>query len=240
MGAEQFPATKWTVVLSAGKSVSHESAEALRTLCEVYWYPLYAFVRRQGYAPEDAQDLTQEFFARLLERRYVRDCRPEHGRFRSFLIASLKHFLANERDWARAQKRGRGRPAIPLDGVIQSGEYRYSLEPRDNLTPDKIFEKRWALTQLDQALSRLQREFEQAGKGEQFACLKGMLVGDDVDLRYRELANNLRMSEGALKVAIHRMRHRFGEILKEEIAHTVSDRRDVEDEIRYLAAVLTR
>jgi len=230
--AGRFPTTQWHLVLIAGEGLSRESQEALATLCRTYWYPLYGFIRRQGYPPEEAKDLTQGFFTRLLEKRYLRDYQRERGRFRSFLLASLKHFLANERDWARAQKRGGGTLTLSLEGIIDTGEHRYSLEPRSNLTPERIFEKQWALTMLDQVLLRLGKE------SEHFDRLKSFLVGDEARIPYRQLANELGTTEGALKVSVHRLRRRFREILREEISHTVSDPGEVQDEIRYLMGIV--
>ena len=200
----------------------------------MYWYPLYAFVRRQGYGPDEAQDLTQAFFTRLLEKKYLRDYARERGRFRSFLLAALKHFLSNERDRARAQKRGGGVTLLPLVDVIQDGENRYSLEPRSDLTPEKIFERQWARALLDHVLLRLQEEFVTAGKVDQFDRLKGFLMGDDAGIPYSELARDLETTENALKVSIHRMRRRFKDVLREEISHTVADPAEVQEEIRYL------
>ena len=231
-GAGRFPTTQWHLVLIAGEGVSPESKEALATLCRTYWYPLYAFVRRQGYGPDEAKDLTQSFFTRLLEKRYLRDYQRERGRFRSFLLASLKHFLANERDWARAQKRGGNVSSLSLQTLMEVGEHRYGLEPRSNLTPEKIFERQWALTILDQVLLRVRQD------SDKFEQLKGFLVGDEVRIPYRQLANDLHTTEGALKVAVHRLRRRFREILREEIAHTVSDPAEVQEEIRYLMAIV--
>jgi RNA polymerase sigma factor (sigma-70 family) len=228
----KFPTTQWNLVLTAGEGFSQQSQEALANLCRTYWYPLYAFVRRQGYPPEEAQDLTQGFFTRLLEKRYLREYRRERGRFRSFLLACLKHFLANERDWARAQKRGGGVSPSSLDHVIRTGEHRYSLEPRSNLTPEKIFERQWALTILDGVLLRLRDE------NEHFDRLKDFLLRDERGIPYRQLADDLGTTEGALKVAIHRLRRQFREVLREEISHTVSDPGEVQEEIRYLMAIL--
>jgi RNA polymerase sigma-70 factor (ECF subfamily) len=230
--AGRFPTTQWNLVLIAGQGFSQESREALATLCHTYWYPLYAFVRRQGYDPDEARDLTQGFFTRLLEKRYLRDYQRERGRFRSFLLASLKHFLANERDWARAQKRGGGISSLPLEALIQTGEHRYSLEPRSNLTPEKIFERQWAMTVLDQVLLQL------GESSEDFERLKGFLIRDDSRTPYRQLAEELGTTEGALKVSVHRLRRRFREILREKISHTVSDPAEVQEEIRYLMAIV--
>ena len=174
--AERFVTTHWSVVISAGQRESPKAADALVTLCTAYWYPLYAFVRRQGYRTEDAQDLTQAFFAKLLEKNYLGEADQQRGRFRSFLLASLKHFLANQRDYARAQKRGGGRPVISLD--FESAESRYRHEPPDTMTPERLFERRWALTLLDRVLSRLHDEYAAAGKLPLFELLKESLTAE--------------------------------------------------------------
>ena len=171
--AARFPTTQWRLVLIAGGDSTPQAREALATLCRTYWYPLYGFVRRQGYSPEEAQDLTQGFFARLLEKHYLRQYQRERGKFRSFLLAALKHYLANERDWAQAQKRGGRVHALQLDDVLRTGETRYSLEPRSDVTPERIFERQWALTILDRVLLRLSE------KSEQFHRLKAFLTGDE-------------------------------------------------------------
>jgi RNA polymerase sigma factor (sigma-70 family) len=228
----RFPTTQWNLVLVAGQGFSRESQDALATLCRTYWYPLYAFVRRQGYAPEEAQDLTQGFFERLLEKHYLRDYQRERGRFRSFLLASLKHFLSNVRDKDRAKKRGGGTTTIALEEMIESGERRFNNEPRSNLTPEKIFEKQWATTVLEKVLSRLGEQTDR------FDQLSPYLIGDESRVPYAQLAIKLGTTEGALKVSIHRLRHRFREILRDEIAHTVSDPNEVQEEIRYLMAVV--
>src|SRR5213594_669653 len=231
-----FATTHWSVIVNARAADSSVARQALEKLCQTYWYPLYAFVRRQGHGPHDAQDLTQEFFARLLEKNYLDDVRRERGKFRSFLLASMKHFLANEWDRARAQKRG-GTPAhIPID--TQSAETRYGLEPGHDQTPEKLFERRWALTLLDNVLSRLREEFVTAGKAEQFDQLKVALTADKRAVPYTELGTRLGMREGAVKVAVHRLRARYREVLRAEIAHTVSSAADVEEEIRHLFAAL--
>jgi RNA polymerase sigma-70 factor (ECF subfamily) len=193
-------------------------------------------VRRWGYDADRAQDLTQEFFARLLEKHYLRDADPARGRFRSFLLASLKHFLSNERDRVSAVKRG-GRVAIvPLE--FENAEGRYSLEPPDTDTPERIYERRWALTLLGRTLTRLRAEFQKAGKEDLFRRLEGHLTGEQEALPYAEVAAALDMSEGAVKVAVHRLRRRFGVILREEIAETVSDPAEVDEEIRDLFRAL--
>jgi RNA polymerase sigma-70 factor (ECF subfamily) len=227
-----------SLVRIAAQGSSEESRQALAQLCRLYWYPLYAFVRREGYSPDEAQDLTQAFFTRLLEKKYLRDYERHRGRFRSFLLASLKHFLSNERDRAGAQKRGGGAAVLSLDAAIQAGERRYSLEPRSELTPDRIFERQWALTVLDRVISRLQAEFDESGKRSQFERMKPFLTGDETRIPYADLAGQLDMTEGALKVAIHRLRRRFREVLRDEIAQTVVHPHEIQDEIRYLVSVL--
>jgi RNA polymerase sigma-70 factor (ECF subfamily) len=232
----QFATTRWSVVLAAGESGTPGSREALARLCETYWYPLYAFARRWGHTADEAQELTQEFFARLLEKHYLGDVRPERGRFRSFLLASLKHFLLNERDRVLAQKRGGGQPPIPLE--IETAEGRYRLEPIETTTPETIFERRWALTLLDRVVRRLGDEYADSDRTRLFAALKGFLTGQGDTPKYAEVASALGMTDGAVKVAVHRLRRRFGELLRDEIADTVADPADVDDEIRYLFKVL--
>jgi RNA polymerase sigma factor (sigma-70 family) len=231
-GRRQFVTTRWSQVLAAGSEPTLSSRDALARLCEVYWYPLYAYVRRWGYDADEAQDLTQEFFARLLEKHYLRAADPARGRFRSFLLASLKHFLSNERDRQTAVKRGGRVTIIPLE--FENAEGRYQLEPPDAETPETIYERRWALTLLDRTLGRLRDEFEEAGKAALFGRLEGYLTGEQETVPYAELAAELGMSEGAVKVTVHRLRRRFGALLREEIAETVSDPVEVDGEIREL------
>jgi RNA polymerase sigma-70 factor (ECF subfamily) len=235
--ADRFVTTHWSLVMAAGQRELPESAAALVTLCTTYWYPLYAFVRRQGYRPEDAQDLTQAFFAKLLEKNYVGDADRQRGKFRSFLLASLKHFLANEWDKARAQKRGGSRTFVALDA--QTAETRYRLEPVDTMTADKIYERRWALTLLDEVLRRLREEYAAEGKGKLFDQLKVTLTGERSAIPYAGIGGQLGMSEGAVKVAVHRLRQRYREILRAEIAETVAGPGQVEEELRHLFAVLS-
>jgi RNA polymerase sigma factor (sigma-70 family) len=236
---DRFLTTQWSVVLAAGRSSSDESAAALATLCELYWYPLYAFVRRRGHDPDAAQDLTQAFFARVIEKAYLRDATPARGRFRSFLLGSLKHFLANEWDHARALKRGGGATMVPLDVELGEGETRYRLEPSDDETPERLFERQWALALLERVLARLRDECEQAGKGAQLDALKPVLTGEPTGETYAQLGERLGMSEGAVKVTVHRLRKRIRALLEEEIARTVADQRDVDDEIHHLFEVLS-
>jgi RNA polymerase sigma factor (sigma-70 family) len=231
-----FATTHWSVIVNARAADSSVARQALEKLCQTYWYPLYAFVRRQGHGPHDAQDLTQEFFARLLEKNYLDDVRRERGKFRSFLLASMKHFLANEWDRARAQKRGGAHVHVPID--TQSAETRYGLEPAHDRTPEKLFERRWALTLLDNVLALLREEFVASGKAEQFDQLKVALTADKRAVPYAELGVRLGISQGAVKVAVHRLRARYREVLRAEIASTVSSPADVEEEIRQLFAAL--
>jgi RNA polymerase sigma factor (sigma-70 family) len=235
-GVRRFATTQWSQVLRAGRGTSPASREALARLCEAYWYPLYAYVRREGYDAQEAENLTQEFFARLLEKNYLRLADPSRGRFRSFMLASLRHFLSNERDRERAVKRG-GRVTI-VSFEIETAEGRYSLEPRDPETPERVFERRWALTLLERTLLRLREEFQAVGKQKLFARLEGYLTGDEETLPYADLAADLGMTEGAIKVTVHRLRRRFGALLREEIGETVADPEEVDDEIRELFRVL--
>jgi RNA polymerase sigma-70 factor (ECF subfamily) len=222
--------------LAAGQRSSPQSSAALATLCENYWYPLYAYVRRRGHDADEAQDFTQAFFARLLEKNDLAAADPGRGRFRSFLLASLKHFLANEWDRARAEKRGGGRFVLSID--FRTAEERYRAEPSHDLTPEKIFERRWALMLLENVLARLHDESAQAGKMDSFDRLKGFLTGEQAAMTYGQLAAELNMSEGALKVAVHRLRRRYRELLRAEIEETVADPEEIDQEIRDLFAAL--
>jgi RNA polymerase sigma-70 factor (ECF subfamily) len=235
-GSRQFATTRWSLVLAAGKRSSPQSSAALATLCENYWYPLYAYVRRRGHEANEAEDFTQAFFARLLEKNDLAAADPERGRFRSFLLASLKHFLANEWDRARAEKRGGGRAALSID--FGTAEERYRAEPTHDLTPEKIFERRWALVLLENVLARLHDESAQAGKADSFDRLKGFLTGEQSAGTYGQLAAELNMSEGAVKVAVHRLRRRYRELLRAEIEETVADPDEIDQEIRALFSAL--
>lgn len=230
-----FVTTHWSVVLAAARSDTTRAQAALENLCQTYWHPLYAYVRRRGYSPEDAQDLTQEFFARLLERNAVTSVTPEKGRFRSFLLASMNHFLADEWDKAHAQKRGGGK-VISLD--LQSAETRLGEIPAEKFTPEKAFEHRWAITLLEQVYQRLEEEYHTEGKGKLFGTLRTTLAGASDAAPYAELARELKMSEGAVKVAVHRLRQRYRALLRDTIADTVSSPDEVEDELRYLFRTL--
>jgi RNA polymerase sigma-70 factor (ECF subfamily) len=235
-GSSQFPTTRWTLVVAAGDPRRKDARSALVSLCENYWYPLYAYLRRRGYAPDQAQDLTQEFFMRVLEGRYLDRADPEKGRFRSFILTSLKFFVADEQDRQRAQKRGGG-AIVSLE--FSSGEERYQREPGHYETPDRIFERRWALSMLERVMERLRDEFVQHGRPENFERMKVFLLGQS-EAPYADLAREMNTSEGALKVAIHRLRKRYRELFRQEIADTVADPAKVESELRYLAAVLSR
>jgi RNA polymerase sigma-70 factor (ECF subfamily) len=231
-GPPRFATTRWSLVVAAGQGDSPDARAALATLCQTYWYPLYAYVRRHGHGAEEAQDLTQEFFARLLEKDYLHDADRQRGKFRSFLLTAFKHFLSKERDRANALKRGGGRQPLSLD--LPAGEQRYRLEPTDEATPETIYERRWALTLLDQVLARLRDEFLAAGKGVFFERLKVYLAGEKGPEPYARLAAEFDLTEGALKVAVHRMRRRYRELLRAEIAQTVDNPEEVEEELRHL------
>ena len=224
-------------MLAAGHSSVAGAQEALETLCRTYWYPLYVYVRRQGQSPHDAQDLTQEFFARLLEKKYLRLADPDRGKFRAFLLKSLKHFLVNEWEKARTQKRGGGQCVILLDADI--AESRYVAEPAQALTLDQVYEKRWAVTLIEGVLARLRESYASDGRLLVFEALKVFIWGDQATLSDAELAPNLGLTEGAVKVAAHRLRGRYREFLREEIAKTVATPGEVDEELQHLIAVLT-
>ena len=232
-----FLTTHWSVVLAARDKSSPESAAALEVLCRAYWYPLYAFVRRQGHSPSDAQDLTQEFFARLLAKEYLRAADREKGRFRTFLRVALRRFLANEWDRARRLKRGGGRTPLPLDTT--AAEQRYQEEQDDTLAPDHLYERRWARALLEQAMARLRADYATAGKTAEFDQLKGALTAERGGIPYPDLAASLGLSEVAARVAVHRLRKRFREVFRVTVSETVSTPGDVDDELRYLAGLLS-
>jgi DNA-directed RNA polymerase specialized sigma24 family protein len=231
-----FHTTHWTIVLGARSGDGPGAEEALASLCSTYWYPLYAFIRRQGASPHEAEDLTQGFFHRFLERNGLASVQPAAGKFRSFLLACLKNFLANERERAHAQRRGGGRPILPLDGA--EAETRYSLEPADPLTPEKEFERRWAFAVIDRTIQELRREYAEGEKRALFEQLQGFLPGGQGVASRAELAASRGVTIGAIDVAIHRLRQRFGVLLREQVARTVSTEHEVEEEIRYLISVL--
>ena len=231
-----FATTRWSVVLAAGRSDTTRARAALEKLCQTYWFPLYAYVRRRGHSPEDAQDLTQEFFARLLERGSLAKADSSLGRFRSFILTAMNHFLTDEWKKARAEKRGGGRGTVSLD--LAAAEKRFDLEPADHSTPERIFEKQWALTLLAEVLNRLEGEYESEGKTDLFAALKQTLMGKRESQPYAELATRLDMNENAVKVAVHRLRKRYRALVRDEIAETLGLQEDVEEEMRHLFSVL--
>ena len=234
-GPAAFTTTHWSIVLAAqGRSPAAD--EALEKLCRSYWWPLYGFVRRSGYSPEEAQDLTQGFFALLLERRDLDVVRREKGRLRSYLLVSLKNFLAKARRREVAVKRGEGRALVPLDELL--ARENADLEPSDGLTPDRIYERRWALTLLDQVLTRLESEYSSADNTKLFDCLKELLSDEPGRRSQAEVATELGMTENALKQAFHRLRLRYRQLLHDEIAQTVAMPGDVEDELRHFIAIL--
>lgn len=232
-----FPNTRWSVVLAARGQFSPESAVALEAICRAYWYPLYAYVRRTGQSPHDAQDLTQEFFSRLLEKRWLDSADPHKGKLRTFLIVSLKNFLNKEWRHASAQKRGGGHAPAQIDTAF--AESRLAADTA-NLAPDEAFDQQWALTLLDLTVNRLRAEFVAAGKSVDFEALKGCLMAGRNAIGYAAVAKQLSSSEGAARVAVHRLRKRFREIYREEISQTLADGADLEAELHYLAGALAR
>jgi RNA polymerase sigma-70 factor (ECF subfamily) len=234
-GAVAFTTTHWSVVLAA-QGQSPAADEALEKLCRTYWWPLYGFVRRQGYGPEEAQDLTQGFFALLLERRDLDVVRREKGRLRSYLLVSLKNFLAKARRRELTVKRGEGRALVPLDELL--AREHADLEPADSLSADRIYERRWALTLLEQVLTRLESEYRSAGNAKLFDCLKEFLSDEPGRRSQAEVAAELGMTENALKQAFHRLRQRYRQLLHDEIAQTVAVPGDVEDELRHFISAL--
>jgi len=235
--AAGFHTTHWSVVLEACGETSPQAQMALEKLCHGYWYPLYAHVRRLGWGVEESKDLTQQFFARLLERKYLHLADRERGRFRSFLLTSLKHFLTDEWEKARTQKRGGGQKTISWDDF--DPEERYRHEPAEQLSPERIYEKRWAGILLESVVSQLQMEYAKAERAAEFAELKAYIWGDENPGTYAEVAARLQMEEGALKVAVHRLRKRFREQLRKEVARTVSSPQEVDEELRYLRSLLS-
>jgi len=233
--AVAFVTTHWSVVLTA-QGQSAAAQEALEKLCRTYWWPLYGFVRRNGYTPEEAQDLTQGFFALFLERRDLEAVRREKGRLRSYLLVSLKNFLGKARRRDTALKRGEGRPLVSLDKLL--ARECADFEPADTLSADRVYERRWALTLLEQVLARLEEEYRVAGNDVLFAQLKELLADEPGRRSQADIANSLGMTENAVKQAFHRLRKRYRELLREEIAHTVAVPGDVEDELRHFIAVL--
>ncbi len=233
-----FVTTHWSVVLASAKTDSPQGRAALEQLCRTYWYPLYAYSRRRGHHPEDAQDLTQAFFAHLLSKDFLRGVRPDKGRFRSFLLSCLQHFLADQWEKAHAAKRGGTAPALPLDWT--GAESRYQLEGRTGASPESLYERRWAIELLEHTLDQLRAENAQAGKQAVFDQLQGCLLGERTTETYAQLGARLGLSEAAVKVIVHRQRQRYRELLREQIAQTVTGPEEIEEEMHYLFEVVSR
>jgi RNA polymerase sigma-70 factor (ECF subfamily) len=229
---EVFATTRWTVVLAAGRPDAPQAGVALEELCRTYWYPLYVYVRRQTATREDAEDLTQAFFARFLEKNYLEGLSSDKGKFRAFLLASLKHFLANEWDRANRQKRGGGVANLSLDW--QDAETRFQIQPADTLSPDKLYDREWAVTLLGRVITRLRDENVSEGKAELFEQLKPFLMVGKSAIPYAQAAEPLKLTEGAVRVAVHRLRRRYRELLREEIAQTLADPSQADEELKAL------
>jgi RNA polymerase sigma-70 factor (ECF subfamily) len=227
-----FATTHWTAVLAAGRRSAPQADVALEELCRTYWYPLYAYVRRRGHTREDAEDLTQSFFARFLEKNYLDGLNGERGKFRAFLLASMNHFLSNEWDRARCQKRGGGAALLSLDW--QDADTRYRIDPADNLSPDRLYDRAWAVTLLEQVLARLRAENTGEGRAAAFEKLKPFLTAGRGVMPYAEAAAALNLTETAARAAVHRLRRRYRELLREEIRQTLSDSAQVAEEMRTL------
>ena len=234
--SHRFATTQWSIVLAAKEGTETEVRQALEFLCNAYWYPLYAFLRRNGQGPEEARDLTQAFFAELLEKHRLQAIDPSKGRFRSFLLASLKNFLSHEYEKAQTLKRGGDVQTVSMDAA--GAEVRYKLEPVESLTPEQVFERRWGLTMMERAMHRLEAESVSGGAPEQFEQPKHYVTGSGADTPYREAAERLGMNEGAVKTAVHRMRKRYGRLLREEIGETLADPAEIDDEVRHLLNVI--
>jgi RNA polymerase sigma factor (sigma-70 family) len=234
-GAELFKTTHWSVVILAGQGASPQAAAALEKLCRAYWFPLYAYVRRHGHSPEEAKDLTQEFFARLIEKHWVADADQGKGRFRTFLLTALRRFLANEWRSAHAARRGGDCILIPLD---ETAEARYAQELATDLTPERTYERHWALSLFDQALARLRHEYAVADKARHYDALKEFLSGEPGEGDYARVGAQLHMSQAAVATAVCRLRQHYRGLVREEIAHTVNSPDEVEDEMRWLLAAL--
>lgn len=233
----RFATTHWTIVRAAGHPDAPDGAAALAALCEAYWFPVYAYIRRTGKNGEDARDLTQAFFARMIEKNDVSDADPARGRFRTFLLTSVRHFLANQHDAAMALKRGGGAAHLPIE--VQDSERRYAFEPVDHHTPEHVFERRWALAALDAAMARVARRYADGNRRLVFEELRPFLAGNDPPC-YADLAARLATTEAALRVAVHRLRRAFREALRHVIEETVACAGDVDDELQYLLAVVSR
>ena len=235
-GDPQFHTTHWSLVVSAAEESGESSQAALSDLCQTYWYPVYAFIRRRGHSAEDARDLAQEFFATLLEKGYLADADPDRGRFRAFLLTAVSRFISKQRDKAAAKKRGGGVRPLSID--FDDGERRYQREPFHEWTAERVFERRWALTLLDRSLARLRDDHERSGKLPMFEVLKVFLTGESGAPPLRQIAEQLGMTEGAVKVAVHRLREKYREILRAEVAQTIAAQADINDELAFLLAAL--
>ncbi len=235
-GDSQFHTTHWSLIVQAAGQEGESSQAALADLCKAYWYPVYAFIRRRGHSAEDARDLAQEFFATLLEKGYLADADPERGRFRAFLLTAVSRFVSKQHERAAAAKRGGGQRLVSLD--FGDGESRYQREPSHAWTAERIFARRWALTLLDRTIAQLRIEHESAGKLPLFDALKVFLTGEAGAPPLRTIAEQLGMTEGAVKVAVHRLRQKYRDALRAEITQTVTAPEDVDDELRHLLAAL--
>lgn len=235
--ADIFATTHWTVVLAAGRKRTPQSDQALEELCQTYWYPLYAYIRRRGYSKEDAEDLTQAFFERFLSKNYLDGVKAERGRFRAFLLASLKHFLANE--WDRSQRQKRGGSATHFSLNWQTADTQFQVAAKV-VSPDAEFDREWAIALLEKVISRLEHECRKEGRHEQFATLRPFLTAGKGSIAYAEVAHSSGMDEGAVRVAVHRLRKRYRQLLTDEIAQTLSDNAKVEDEMKALFAAFAR
>ena len=235
-GPHRFATTQWSLVLAAGRRGSAGAEEALARLCALYWYPVFAFVRRQGHLPDDAQDLTQGFFTRLIDKGDLGDADRNRGRFRSFLLTACQHYLSNERDRARADKRGGGRLPVSIDGAAAESRYERALAHTE--TPERLYDRQWCLTLLAGVLDGLREDYEAAGKDRVFERLKDFLTGDDGAGTHAEAARELGMTADAVKVAVHRLRRRYRDALRSRVADTVETAQDVDDEIRHLLKTL--
>lgn len=232
----RFPTTKWSRIVRASDLNEPSSNESLASLCKAYWYPLYAYIRKRGYDPESAADTTQEFFTRILEKGILSAADPNRGRFRSFLCRVCSNFLANRRDMEHAEKRGSGQKLFEIDSM--EAEKRYVQELSNDLTPEKIFDRSWALTLLERVLEKLRKQYDDAGKSEVFAALCGVLTGEDNDVSYVGIADYLGISEVTVRVSVHRLRRRYAELLRKEILSTLTGPTDIEDEINKLFEAL--
>ena len=235
-GKQRFATTHWSVISAAGKSSSPQQKQALETLCQSYWFPLYAYLRRRGYDTHQAEDLTQAFFAHILEKKDLGTADPKCGKFRSFLLVRLKYFLSDERDRAQAKKRGGGKKVLSLS--IQNAEGQYALEPAIQLSPEMLFEKSWALTVLERTMGRLEAEMAEKNKQKLFDFLKVYLTTDNDVIPYQDMAAELKMTEGSVRVAVHRLRRQYRKLLRDEVAQTVGDEDQIDEEMGCLFAAL--